>query len=940
MTLAKAIAEAIAGGIAGYASTETGQDFLGPLLAGQQQAQERKARKAEKKEEREFRTEEREAGQEFQKGLVKGQQTFQTGEREAGQEFQKGLVKGQQTFQTGERESGQTFQAGERESGQTFRAGERESGQTFQAGERESGQTFRAGEREAGQTFRAGEREAGQTFQAGERESGQTFQTGERESGQTFQTGLVGKQQTFQTGEREAGQTFQTGLVGKQQTFQTGEREAGQTFQTGERKASEQARADAAQKLQTFTAEQAQAQAQRDALKTAYQETGNPKFFDQWFTSTLDQAKADGAPPIAALIGAMSEGAGFVTERRRKQSNDIVDQALKTMGLATQGFGNSVKTVPPARTGDLQRGAQTNIDNAHRIAIEQIPEGDEASIAQLNQAYFTASAELDSSRQAAIDVGLKVSIVDQGQFEILADPNVPTDQLARVLQPEYGDKSTQQQVYNQVTELHGLLGTLSEVSRNDIADPNLASVLEILEPKDSDVGVPSKLISNLLRNRDSAPRLLRGIDSLKSEHIVNAKNSAQRLQRSKDLENSLAAANKSLGISVDPSFFNQSSDGSFTLSPDKFEVLVGEIKRAAPDNTQAQLDIIEDFEIQSGVRLEAIAKRIGLDNPGAGEFELDGSQSLAQHDDRKVDLLFRGDEATRGFAQASTAAQGYLGSRPRLRIDESFIRQVRRMPDRDAKEFLVSQNYSASLLDIIREGPRVLGDNLVDSLLPDDQDLNVRITEITEDKAIAAEYGDTARVAEIDRELATYQTHLTDPATVSLAQATSKDILRRVARNDLEGLVESLTDGLAAPNLFDVGSGDVNPDKLKELQEIYDRAPTQGSKVQAVISWGVHNDLFTRGTRGDMSQKDTQNLNNYFAEFGDSLGQRLDEYLAVTDFQLTMKDTSGMFSGKTFLDASPSEITMLFITADSEEMLKFLDQTNPDEYKGFTERRD
>lgn len=47
MSLGKAIAEAIAGGIAGWATAETGRDFISPLLKGQQAAQDRKARKAE-----------------------------------------------------------------------------------------------------------------------------------------------------------------------------------------------------------------------------------------------------------------------------------------------------------------------------------------------------------------------------------------------------------------------------------------------------------------------------------------------------------------------------------------------------------------------------------------------------------------------------------------------------------------------------------------------------------------------------------------------------------------------------------------------------------------------------------------------------------------------------------------------------------------------------
>ncbi len=47
MSLGKAIAEAIAGGIAGYATVETGTDFINPLLSGQQAAQDRKARKDE-----------------------------------------------------------------------------------------------------------------------------------------------------------------------------------------------------------------------------------------------------------------------------------------------------------------------------------------------------------------------------------------------------------------------------------------------------------------------------------------------------------------------------------------------------------------------------------------------------------------------------------------------------------------------------------------------------------------------------------------------------------------------------------------------------------------------------------------------------------------------------------------------------------------------------
>ena len=77
MTLGKAIAEAIAGGIAGYATVATNKDFLSPLLSGMQAQQDRDARAKEKAGDREFAAEQGALDRKSRVDSQQSQQEFQ-----------------------------------------------------------------------------------------------------------------------------------------------------------------------------------------------------------------------------------------------------------------------------------------------------------------------------------------------------------------------------------------------------------------------------------------------------------------------------------------------------------------------------------------------------------------------------------------------------------------------------------------------------------------------------------------------------------------------------------------------------------------------------------------------------------------------------------------------------------------------------------------------
>jgi len=77
MTLGKAIAEAIAGGIAGYATVATNKDFLSPLMSGMQQRQDREARANEKAGDRAFAAEQGALERQARVDSQQSQQEFQ-----------------------------------------------------------------------------------------------------------------------------------------------------------------------------------------------------------------------------------------------------------------------------------------------------------------------------------------------------------------------------------------------------------------------------------------------------------------------------------------------------------------------------------------------------------------------------------------------------------------------------------------------------------------------------------------------------------------------------------------------------------------------------------------------------------------------------------------------------------------------------------------------
>jgi hypothetical protein len=77
MTLGKAIADAIAGGIAGYATVATNKDFLSPLMSGMQQRQDREARANEKAGDRAFAAEQGALERQARVDSQQSQQEFQ-----------------------------------------------------------------------------------------------------------------------------------------------------------------------------------------------------------------------------------------------------------------------------------------------------------------------------------------------------------------------------------------------------------------------------------------------------------------------------------------------------------------------------------------------------------------------------------------------------------------------------------------------------------------------------------------------------------------------------------------------------------------------------------------------------------------------------------------------------------------------------------------------
>lgn len=101
MSLGKAIAEAIAGGIAGYATAETGTDFINPLLRGQQAAQDRKAKKAESLAEREFKADQAELARAAGSDEAAKDRKQRAELQRTSQEFQADQARLQREFETG-----------------------------------------------------------------------------------------------------------------------------------------------------------------------------------------------------------------------------------------------------------------------------------------------------------------------------------------------------------------------------------------------------------------------------------------------------------------------------------------------------------------------------------------------------------------------------------------------------------------------------------------------------------------------------------------------------------------------------------------------------------------------------------------------------------------------------------------------------------------------
>jgi hypothetical protein len=895
MTLAKAIAEAIAGGIAGYATVATNKDFLSPLLSGMQAQQDRDARASERAKDREFTTGERRAGQAFQQGESAADRAarakeaaesrkFTTGEREAGQKFTAGEAATLRGFTTSERLSGQEFLKGEAESGRAFATGEREAGQTFTSGENAAGRTFTTSEREAAERIRGKEAAVGRTFTTSEREAAERIRGKEAAIGRTFTTS-----------EREAGQGFVIGESEKERASRLDLQQAQQVFLSKERELRDASDDTRAIRLQEFTAAQAELDRTQRVVLQTQQEAFQLKQAAREREFQIGKMKAEltgdfsflsTLPPSGDPVADITRNVQFVTETMQKR--DDQHRADFKEGMSTKLTIARERLVQSPT--DFLQGYDALVGGLKQRAVEAVRGAKVPATQRLIQEE-TASyiAQLESMQQQA-EAGAVKSQIDGGIVDLT---EVPDAVIRAATQEDFGPKSPGQAVYSDALDIVGLLETLPEVTAEDIDDHDVQSLVTALESPGAGnqalalagggAGTAQmgprptgQLQQQIVRDKKGAAALIPMIQNTPPKRLDLAKQRLSRLNTSrafnKDMEVALEGAGKRAGVEF------SLPEGAFSQNPEGKMALTGGGVQAVADMITSQ------FTDEDGAYNALVAWDDIADSAFLGEAE---RKHVAERIARNPDQVRALNDAFEGRGGKMGRLATHTFNRVPPSVAFQLREEIRGLDEGPARKRLVELGYRAGDLELVRKGGKVLGAQVVKLALPDGEAIKADLAQIERDLHVARSGGiaKSGDVAALEQQAASLRA-MAGSGMSSRAEVAFTDMATALATGNIGELYDKIT---STPGGVDFLSAALQKEDGYKPKEHFittmKGGATEGDKIALGLQWIANNNLYGQGTAGQYGTAVELEFNRFITDYADDFGQLIDDTLLEMDFE-------------------------------------------------------